>query len=206
MSVPSAMSHRPCATAEAEPEEEPPGTWLGRGGIERRAVEGVLAEDPERDLVGDRLADQRRAGVEQALDRPGMARRDRMLSRPVRVAAAGRVAGDVEEILGGERQPGERAAGSSGDSHRWPGDEGSGHEGWGTTPTGAGVKWYGDLHPARRGPRSGPLPVSTSGGRRETEARERLRQDLGQEIVELAPQDLRDDAEGAVRREGRAAD
>ena len=90
MSVPSAVSHKPWATAEAEPDEEPPGTRSGARRIERRAVERVLAEDAERDLVGDGLADQRGAGVEQPLHRPGVARRDRMLSRPVRVAAAGR--------------------------------------------------------------------------------------------------------------------
>ena len=44
----------------------------GRADVHRRAVEGVLAQDAERDLVGDGLADQRRAGIEQRLHRPGM--------------------------------------------------------------------------------------------------------------------------------------
>src|SRR2546427_5274621 len=50
-----------------------------------------------------------------------------MLPRPVRVAAAGRMPGDVEEILGGERQAGQRTAGCAGDAHRRAGDEGAGH-------------------------------------------------------------------------------
>jgi hypothetical protein len=33
VSVPSAVSHNPCATALAEPEEEPPGTWPGAAGL-----------------------------------------------------------------------------------------------------------------------------------------------------------------------------
>src|SRR5256886_15586620 len=50
-----------------------------------------------------------------------------MLPRPVRVASAGRMPGDVEEILGGERQAGQRTAGCAGDAHRRAGDEGAGH-------------------------------------------------------------------------------
>ena len=106
----------PGATAEAEPDDEPPGTRLGRPRIERRAVEGVLAEDAERHLVGDGLADQGRAGIEQPLHGPGVARRDRILPRPVRVAAAGRMPGDVEQILGGEGQAGERTVRRTGDA------------------------------------------------------------------------------------------
>jgi hypothetical protein len=50
--------------------------------------------------------------------------------------------GDVEEILGGEREAGERTAGGAGDPQRRTGDEGTGHAreaagargyfGWGT--------------------------------------------------------------------------
>ena len=89
----------------------------GRADVLRRAVEGVLAQDAERDLVGDGLADQRGAGVEQRLHRPGMLRRDRPAGRPVVVAAAGRHARHVEQVLGGEgearragRRPGPRCA------------------------------------------------------------------------------------------------
>ena len=78
------------------------GHAAGRARVHRRAVEGVLAQDAERDLVGDGLADQRGAGVEQRLHRPGMPRRHRPAGRPVVVAAAGRHAGHVEQVLGGE--------------------------------------------------------------------------------------------------------
>ncbi len=103
------------------------GHAVGRLRVERGAVEGILAEDAERDLVGDGLADQARAGVEQALHGPGVARRDGMRPAPVRVAAAGRVAGHVEQILGRERQAGERAARSAGDTQHRAGHEGTGH-------------------------------------------------------------------------------
>ena len=93
------MSHSPAATAAAEPDEEPPGTRSGARGVERRAVERVLAQDAQRDLVGDGLADQRRAGIEQRLHRPGMPCRHRMRARPVVIAAAGRMAGDIEQVL-----------------------------------------------------------------------------------------------------------
>jgi dienelactone hydrolase len=50
-----------------------------------------------------------------------------MVSRPVWVPAARRVARDVEEILGGERQPDERPARRSRDSDRGARDERAGH-------------------------------------------------------------------------------
>ena len=45
---------------------------IRRAGVERRAVECVLTQDTKGDLVGDGLADQRRAGIEKCLHRPGM--------------------------------------------------------------------------------------------------------------------------------------
>jgi peptidyl-prolyl cis-trans isomerase A (cyclophilin A) len=68
----------------------------------------VLAVHRERQLVGDRLADEMRAGIEQALHgrrRGGLDPRHRQHEG---LAAAGRVAGDVEQVLDGERQPRER--------------------------------------------------------------------------------------------------
>ena len=52
---------------------------IRRAGVERRAVECVLTQDTQGDLVGDGLADQRRAGVEQRLHRPGVPGRHRMV-------------------------------------------------------------------------------------------------------------------------------
>src|SRR5207244_574830 len=73
------------------------------------------------------LADQRGAGVEQALHGPRVPGRDRVRARPVRVAAAGRMTGDVEEILGGERETGQRTARRAGNAHGWARDEGTAH-------------------------------------------------------------------------------
>src|SRR5215475_9300520 len=84
-----------------------------RSRVDSGAVERVLAEDAERDLVGDRLADQRAAGIEQPLYRPGVSARHRVGARPVRIAATGRMASDIEQILGCECQPRERTAGAT---------------------------------------------------------------------------------------------
>ena len=48
MSVPSAVSTRPAATAAAEPEEEPPGTLTGRGAVAQAFEKGIFAENAER--------------------------------------------------------------------------------------------------------------------------------------------------------------
>src|SRR5262249_48198859 len=93
--------------------------------IDWRAVKGVLAQDAERDLVGDGLADQRGAGVEQGLHGPGMTLWNWPAGRPVVVAAAGRNAGYVEQILGREGQAGERPARPAVDPHARAGDEGA---------------------------------------------------------------------------------
>ena len=63
------------------------------------------------------------AGVEQRLHRPGMPLRHRVLARPIGVAAAGRMAGDIEQVLGREGQAGERSACAPGDAHPRPGHE-----------------------------------------------------------------------------------
>ena len=65
--VPSAMSHSPFETAEAEPDEEPPGNAVGRAAIHGRAEMGVLAVHRERELVRVGLADEAGAGIEQRL-------------------------------------------------------------------------------------------------------------------------------------------
>src|SRR5438270_7905603 len=85
----------------------------GRARVHRRAVERVLPENAERHLVGDRLADQIGAGIEQSLHGPGVALRHRIGARPIRVAAARRMSGDIEQILRRKGQSGERAAGAA---------------------------------------------------------------------------------------------
>lgn len=91
--------------------------------IERRAVVGVLAEDSQRDLVGHRLADGRGARIEQRLHHAGMAGRRRVDPRPVRVAARRGAVRDVDQILDGEGEAGERPRRGSGDADARPGQE-----------------------------------------------------------------------------------
>src|SRR3546814_15196194 len=80
--------------------------------VGRRAVVEVLTVEAVGQLVGDRLADQLGAGSEQRLHRRRMTRRRRVAQRPVVVAAAGDEDGDVEDVLGGEAEAGQRARGA----------------------------------------------------------------------------------------------
>jgi hypothetical protein len=70
----------------------------------------VLAVEAEGELVGDGLADHVRAGIEQLLDSRGVRGRRRMARQPIRIAATGHAAGDVEDVLGGKGKALERAA------------------------------------------------------------------------------------------------
>jgi len=65
----------------------------------------VLAHQAEGDFVGDGLADQTRAGVEQVLHAARRAVGLDVRARPVGIAAAGHVALDIEKILRREGQP-----------------------------------------------------------------------------------------------------
>ena len=67
VSLPSAKSQAPAATAAAEPLDEPPGMRPGARDVGRRAVMRVDAGDAVEELVADRLAGDGRAGVEQFL-------------------------------------------------------------------------------------------------------------------------------------------
>jgi hypothetical protein len=71
----------------------------------------VDPQQPERDLVRDGLARDAGPGIEQDLDRPGMAFGRRMAGRPIGIAAAGDMAFDVEQVLDREGQPGQRPIG-----------------------------------------------------------------------------------------------
>src|SRR3954465_15123447 len=93
--------------------------------VYRSPLERVFSQYAERDLVGDRLADQLGAGVEQRLHRPGVSFRNWMGPGPIRVAAAGRTAGDIEQILGREGQAGKRPAGAPGDPEPLARDKGA---------------------------------------------------------------------------------
>ena len=68
----------------------------------------VLAENAERHFVGDRLAHDRGAGIEQGLHDPCVTGRRWGEARPVGIAATGRHTGDVDQILDRETKAGER--------------------------------------------------------------------------------------------------
>ena len=78
---------------------------VGRPGVDRGTVERVFPDNPERNLVGNRFADQRRTGIEQTLHGPSMACRNRVRPRPIGIAAAGRVPRDVEQIFAAKVKP-----------------------------------------------------------------------------------------------------
>lgn len=69
----------------------------------------VLAENAERHLVGDRLARDRGAGIEQGLHDPGVAGRRSGEARPVRIATAGRHTRNIDQILDRETEAGKRS-------------------------------------------------------------------------------------------------
>ena len=124
VSVPRPRSARPAATATAEPLDEPPGRRSGARGFDRRAVMLVLAFQAEGEFVGDRLADQGRAGAQQAIDGERRLRRRLLSAGPMRIAAAGHVSGDVQKVLGDEGEAVERAR-----SQRRQACPGTGNEG-----------------------------------------------------------------------------
>ena len=100
------------------------GQAIGRARICRRAVMFVLAFQAEGQFVGDRLADQGRAGAQQAIDGRRRLRRRLLPAGPMRVAAAGHVSGDVQKVLGDEGEAIERAR-----SQRRQACPGTGNEG-----------------------------------------------------------------------------
>src|ERR1044071_2910215 len=69
----------------------------------------VLAFQAECELICDRLADQSRAGAQQAIDGLGRRRGRQLSALPMGIAATGHVAGDVQKILGDEGEAVERA-------------------------------------------------------------------------------------------------
>ena len=106
VSVPRPMSQSPAAIAAALPPEEPPAVRPGCR-VLHGAVPGVLARDAPRELVQVRLADERRARVEQALHRRRRALRD--VIGVDRRAVGGADPCRVDQVLHREPAAGERA-------------------------------------------------------------------------------------------------
>ncbi len=76
---------------------------------------GVLAENAAREFVGMSLADHLRAAFDQDLHRRSRALRRRMRPQPIRIAGAGNVPLDVEQVLGGKSQSRERSGRRTGE-------------------------------------------------------------------------------------------
>jgi hypothetical protein len=71
----------------------------------------VLAIEAVRKLVGLRLADHPRAGVEQSLHGDRGAIGGNVSLEPARIAESGAVSGDVIEVLDAERRSAQRSVG-----------------------------------------------------------------------------------------------
>ena len=122
VSVPSASSHSPAASAAAEPDDEPPVVRPGCAGLPARPVPLALAEDAPGELGQVRLADDDRAGVDEALHGLGVPLRDVVR---VETGSVGRAdPGRVEEVLDRERparkRPGAGFAGLDSRDERVP--------------------------------------------------------------------------------------
>ena len=107
VSVPSAKAAMPCATATAEPEEEPPGTIVRIERIARNRIGRAYADQARRELVEIGLAEADRAGFLELRHHEGVG-----LSGigEVRAGSRGRHAGDVDIVLDREGNAPERTA------------------------------------------------------------------------------------------------
>jgi hypothetical protein len=70
---------------------------------------GILAEDAARKLVGVGLSHHVGAGIHKPLHHRRGARGRGMQPQPIRIARAGDVSFDVEQILGGKGAAGQRS-------------------------------------------------------------------------------------------------
>ena len=109
VSVARPISAWPVATADAGPLEDPPGQRARQRAVRRGAVVHVVAGDAVRELVGAGDAAQRRAAAQQVGHRGRGRGLGARLVEECRVARADAVALDREQILDGDREPGERA-------------------------------------------------------------------------------------------------
>ena len=97
--VAGAPGHRRCGAAR-----RPAGNAPRRVAVGRRAIVVVLAVQAVGQLVGDGLADHGGTGIEQALNGRCRCGRRCVRARPIGIAAAGHVTGDIEYVLGREAE------------------------------------------------------------------------------------------------------
>ena len=102
------------------------GHAAGRRRVHRRAVMRVLAQDAERDFVGDGLADHRGAGIEQGLHHPCMTRRalERQRGQSGLPPPVGTPATSIRSLTA-KAEAGERPAAAPGTCVRGPGTKAS---------------------------------------------------------------------------------
>src|SRR5262249_41415572 len=89
-----------------------------RSRVHRRAVEVILAQQAERQLVGDRFASAGRPCRQQLCDADGVRRSRRVGASPVWISAARDRAGDIDEVFDGEAEGIERTATRGGQRQR----------------------------------------------------------------------------------------
>jgi len=102
------------------------GDAIRRRAVDRRAEMRVLPVHRKRQLVGDGLADEARAGVQQFLHGGRRACLDARQRQHEGLAAAGGVAGHVEQVLHREAQAGQRPGGRLWHRYFRVGHEGAG--------------------------------------------------------------------------------
>ena len=105
VSVPSENGTRPAPTAVAEPELDPPGMRSGAQSVARNAVGRAHADEPGRELIEIRLADDDRPGAFEPLDDE---RRALGIVSERRTGGGRRQPGDVDIVLDDKRDAVER--------------------------------------------------------------------------------------------------
>ena len=99
------------ATATADPLDDPPGMPIRARRIDRRAVMRVDALEAEGEFVGDGLAGQLAPAASSASTAGADRAAGDLRLQPIRIAATGRRARDVDQILDGECHAIERSRG-----------------------------------------------------------------------------------------------
>ena len=109
VSLPSAKSHSRFDTADAEPDDEPPLMRSGAAPLtgEPKCAFWPFIENASSSVIV--LPTKRAPASSRRCTRRRGRRLDARHRQHERLAAAGRIAGDVEQVLDGEAEPGERA-------------------------------------------------------------------------------------------------
>ena len=110
VSVPSAKSTSPAATATADPLEEPPGSRSGQIGLIKERIVNVAAFETEGKFVGHCLADSAAPAASAFSTTGAETRRWRLVGKPVRDCRRRCAARNIDQIFDRECASIERAA------------------------------------------------------------------------------------------------